>query len=82
MATHNLAEAQERLPDLIERALAGEEVVIAGEGERLVALTPVSPRSRAIEPTDLEWLRRHRVGQVNPTMNAAQLIRAMRDEGY
>lgn len=84
-----MAEAQERLPDLIRRALDGEEVVIA-ENERLaVRLAPTQLPSRATleaqdvpqAANDLTWLRRHRVGRPGP-VDAAALVRQMRDEGY
>ena len=40
----NLEEAQMALPDLVEDALAGEEVVISREGAPLVCLIPISAR--------------------------------------
>lgn len=45
--TANIHEAKTTLSKLIERALAGEEVIIAKAGKPLVHLTPVKP---AAEP--------------------------------
>jgi prevent-host-death family protein len=40
----NIAEAKAKLSELLDRALAGEEVVIARAGKPLVRLVPVEPR--------------------------------------
>jgi prevent-host-death family protein len=42
----NVAEAKAKLSELLDRALAGEEVVIARAGEPLVRLTPLKPKVR------------------------------------
>jgi prevent-host-death family protein len=42
----NLKEAQADLADLVDEALAGEEVVISREGTPLVRLMPVAPARR------------------------------------
>jgi prevent-host-death family protein len=38
----SIEEAKTNLPDLIEAAVKGEEVVIAGDGQHLVRLVPIS----------------------------------------
>jgi prevent-host-death family protein len=40
----NVAEAKAKLSELLDRALAGEEIVIARAGEPLVRLAPVAVR--------------------------------------
>ena len=40
----NIAEAKAKLSELLDRALAGEEVVIARAGKPLARLVPVDPR--------------------------------------
>ncbi|MBD1835037.1 type II toxin-antitoxin system Phd/YefM family antitoxin [Cyanobacteria bacterium FACHB-472] len=42
----NVEEASKHLPDLIEAALRGEEIVIAKDDQPVVKLTPVSPAKR------------------------------------
>jgi len=45
----NIAEAKAKLSSLLDRALAGEEIIIARAGKPLVRLTPVerpAPRKR------------------------------------
>lgn len=40
---HNIADAKARLSELVQRALAGDEVVIARDHRPLVRLVPVAP---------------------------------------
>jgi prevent-host-death family protein len=40
----NLAEAKAKLSELLDRALAGEEIIIARAGEPLAKLMPVKPK--------------------------------------
>ena len=42
----NIAEAKAKLSALLDRALAGEEIVIARPGKPLVRLTPVESMTR------------------------------------
>jgi prevent-host-death family protein len=47
MAVHiNVAEAKAKLSSLLDRALAGEEIVIARAGKPLARLVPVETRAR------------------------------------
>ena len=49
MSTVNIHEAKTHLSQLIEKAVAGEEVIIAKAGKpvvRLIALEPPAPKSR------------------------------------
>ncbi len=39
----NIADAKARLPELVERAARGEEIVIARNGEPRARLVPLSP---------------------------------------
>ena len=43
MTTITLEKAQQDLPDLVKRALAGEEIVIASDNRPAVRLLPVEP---------------------------------------
>ncbi|HME27094.1 MAG TPA: type II toxin-antitoxin system prevent-host-death family antitoxin [Acetobacteraceae bacterium] len=59
MATYSVAEAKNRLPALIDKAIEGEEVVITRHGKPVAELHPrhqpsVKP-SKAARPM-LEWL--------------------------
>ena len=64
----SLAEAQERLGELLDEALAGEAVTIARDGGpavRLVAVSEAEARPRA--PIDIERLRRLTESQGPPS---------------
>lgn len=83
MSSHSIAEAKERLPDLVERALRGEPVAITHDGQPAAALRPV--QSLAVtEPGQtpagsLAWLRRHRLGRLHgETPDAGQRASLMR----
>ena len=54
MGTVNIHEAKTQLSKLIERANAGEEVVIAKAGKPIARLVPVVPTSRARKPGALK----------------------------
>ncbi len=45
----NMHQAKASLSRLVERALAGEEVVIARNGEPLIQLVPVPKKAEALE---------------------------------
>jgi prevent-host-death family protein len=55
MATYSVVEAKNRLPKLIDRALAGEEVVITRRGKPVVELRPAAVRPSPPIGTH-EWL--------------------------
>jgi prevent-host-death family protein len=44
----NIADAKARLPELVERAARGEEIVIARNGEPRARLVPLSPTKARI----------------------------------
>jgi len=63
MSTHSVAEAKDRLPELITRALEGEAVVITLNGRLAVELKPVSPPGHPVTPAELDWLAQRRIGR-------------------
>ncbi len=46
MSEYGVADAKNQLPKLIDRALAGEEVVITRRGKPVVELRPASPKPK------------------------------------
>ncbi|MGB8737707.1 MAG: type II toxin-antitoxin system Phd/YefM family antitoxin [Rhodomicrobium sp.] len=80
MSTHSVAEAKNKLPELIDRALKGEGIVITRHGHPVVELKPVSPPERRITDEDIAWLDAHRVGMHLPDIDAGTLVSTMRDE--
>lgn len=55
MTHYSVAEAKNNLPKLLDRMLAGEEVVITRRGKPIARLEPEGKRQVG-EPLDLEWL--------------------------
>jgi prevent-host-death family protein len=56
MSVYSVADAKNRLPTLIDKALAGEEVIITRRGKPVVELRPAT---RIVPPAKgtHEWLR-------------------------
>lgn len=44
----NIAEAKARLPELVQRAARGEEIIIARNGEPQARLVPLAPAERRV----------------------------------
>jgi len=80
MSTHSVADAKNRLPELIDRALQGEYVVITRHGRPVAELRPVPKPGRKISPAALDWLAERRVGAKPATEDAGALLSCMRDE--
>jgi prevent-host-death family protein len=56
VTAYSVADAKNRLPSLIDKTLAGEEVVITRRGRPVVELRP-APRQAAPATGTHEWLR-------------------------
>ena len=80
MSQHSVAEAQDHLSDLIDRALAGEGVVITRRGKPVVELKPIQSPVAPVSKEDLEWLADRRIPTRKRSKNAGHLISEMRDE--
>jgi prevent-host-death family protein len=81
MGTHSVAEAKNKLPELIDRALKGEGVVITRHGRPVVELKPIPQPVRPVTPEDLDWLAARRLKLRNVTEDAGTLVSKTRDEG-
>jgi prevent-host-death family protein len=55
VAAYSVAEAKNRLPSLIDKALAGEQVIITRRGQPVVELRPASRQAAPAAATH-EWL--------------------------
>ncbi len=80
MGTHSVAEAKNRLPELIDRALKGEGVVITRHGRPVVELKPIPEPARCVSAADLDWLAAHRIGRLSEAGDAGTLVSRFRDE--
>jgi prevent-host-death family protein len=56
VTAYSVAEAKNRLPSLIDKALAGEEVIITRRGKAVVELRPAARQAAPATGTH-EWLR-------------------------
>lgn len=83
MSAHSIAEASTNLPDLIDRAIAGEAVVITRNGKPVAELNPLAPQRepRPVTTEDIAWLDANRIGTIMPDEDAVTLVRKMREEG-
>ena len=50
MTQFNIAEAKARLSELVQKAVSGEEVVIAKDNRPLLRLVPLAPAGRKRKP--------------------------------
>jgi prevent-host-death family protein len=50
MATYNIAQAKARFSELVDRALAGEDVVVARDHKPLLKLIPLRDHSQPLKP--------------------------------
>jgi len=77
MSQINLAEAKARLSELVDRAAAGERIVITKRGKPVLEMVkPQSPPQRI----DLKALRRLTAGLPRQKQGAAEALRELRDQ--
>jgi antitoxin (DNA-binding transcriptional repressor) of toxin-antitoxin stability system len=82
MSAYSVADAQNNLSDLIDRALRGEGVTIVRDGAAVVELKPLTASVRPVAQADLDWLETHMLRPARPpTEDAGELVSTMRDEG-
>jgi len=79
MGNHSVADARNRLSELIDRALKGEDIVITRHGQPVVELKPIPPPPRPISAAALDWLAARRVGK-RAKEDAGTFVSRMRDE--
>jgi antitoxin (DNA-binding transcriptional repressor) of toxin-antitoxin stability system len=77
MSQINLAEAKARLSELVDRAAAGERIVITKRGKPVLEMVkPQAPPQRI----DLKTLRRLTAGLPRQKQGAAEALRELRDQ--
>ena len=81
MGVFSVAEAKNGLPSLIDRATAGEEVVITRHGRPVAELRPIGPRALGA-PGNYGLLKRQRAARKGVPISSVELLRSMyEDEG-
>lgn len=82
MSTYSVAEAKNKLSELIDRALGGEGIVITRHGQPVIQFKPIKPSPRPMTDADFERLRRHRARLKPAKTDAVTLVRQMRDDEW
>ncbi len=82
MSRHSVAEAKNHLPELIARAMRGEDIVITKYGEPVISLQPLRPAPGPIMPKDMEWLDQIRIRRAKKSLDSGRLLEKMRDEEW
>ncbi|SEG61504.1 type II toxin-antitoxin system Phd/YefM family antitoxin [Bosea lathyri] len=77
MDSVSLADAKAHLSELVDRAIAGEEICITRRGTPVARLTPIRPAKRRI---DIAELRAVTEGSTPQTESAGEFMRRMRDD--
>lgn len=80
MGKHSVAEAKNKLSELINRALDGEHVVITRHGRPVIELRPIPTSPKPITEEAIDWLAKHRVGRRLPREDSVTAVRKIRDE--
>lgn len=83
MPRYSVATTRDNLSNLIDKALAGEEVIITRHGKPTAALSALH---RVANPQRdrsewMEWLRERRESRKSLGMDGSALVRQMRDDG-
>ena len=81
MTHYSVAEAKNNLPKLLDRMLAGEEVVITRRGKAIARLEPEN-KPKIGAPLDLEWLDANRVDPVNGPIKGSAFEEMRREYRY
>lgn len=76
VTAYSIADAKNRLPKLIDRALQGEEVIITRRGKPVAELRPASRRSAPTVGTH-EWLRARTRARPSVGLTSVELLDLM-----
>ncbi len=79
MVRVNLADARTRLSELIDRVEGGESIEILRRGKPVARLTGIR---RAHRPFPIDETRKLTDSMKPSEISAAEIIRAMRDDGF
>jgi prevent-host-death family protein len=80
MSTYSVADAKAALPSLINRALAGEEVIITRHGRPVAELRPAAAPIPAGRAAALARLLSHRVEPPPGAPTSVELLNMIYDE--
>jgi prevent-host-death family protein len=79
MAEYSVAEAKNRLPSLIDKALSGEEVIITRRGKPLIELRPAAIRPPPPIGTHA-WLQARRRSRPGVGLTSVEILKLLYNE--
>ena len=80
MGDYSVAEAKNRLPSLIDKAVEGEEVTITRHGKAIAELRAiVTPHVRP-SGANYDWLRQRRLSRKPVSIGSVELLRQMYED--
>ena len=80
MSTYSVAVAKNGLPGLIDRALAGEEVVITRHGRPVAEIRPIAQPRQTPASVSYDWLRARRDGRPAVAITSVALLDELYEE--
>ena len=80
MPTYSVAEAKNRLPSLIDKAIEGEEVVITRHGKPVVELRPHREVDPQAAKAMTEWLLARTRSRPSVGITSVELLNEMYEE--
>ncbi len=80
MAAYSVAQAKTHLPSLIDRAMAGEEVVITRHGKPVAQLRPTMATDQRSGVATYEWLRARRGARPSIGKSSVDVLNEMYEE--
>jgi prevent-host-death family protein len=83
MSKHSVAEAKNKLTELIARAEKGEEIIITRHGQPVVKISGLAPLPKGLTTADFDWLAERRKGRgIISSEDAGTMVSRMRDEDW
>lgn len=83
MTIYSVAEAKNRLSELIDRAMGGEGVVVARHGTPVVEIRPIQSAAKPVTRADLEQLLACTITPLTaPSEDAGTLLSRLRDDEW
>jgi prevent-host-death family protein len=80
MGSYSVAEAKNRLPTLINKAIEGEEVVITRHGKPVAELRPRGRRNVESSKAMLQWLLARRDARRSVGITSVELLNQMYED--
>ena len=80
MSRYSVAEAKNTLSSLLDKAIAGEEVVITRHGKAIAKIRPMAAAEDQPQSVTYEWLRQRRDARKPIGITSVQLLKELHDE--